>query len=511
MAMLDIVKISVAGNPRKDFGDLTELTASIKEKGVLQPLIVRKTESGVELIAGERRLKASKAAGLTQVPVVFMEGQDDSSIEEIKLIENIQRKDLSPIEEADAFQGYMNRTKHGFGYLAKKLGKTSDYIQRRLALNNLIPSVQKALKNKKIKLGHAVIIARYDKKEQVELLEDAERTETVGGFLWELEGDRTSNLDSAPFDKNTGPDGNNFGNTGCKNCTYNGGSQILLTDLGGEDMKGSCMKPSCYHKRTKKWLDEEAEKLKKKGINVIPLEKIKEITGAKQLWSYEDEYKKAVNNLEKKPDVYAVTFDGTKKLIWKIGHNKKKDPKKIQEEAEEKLNMTRKEKLKHRVSDFRRKLLLEQTRQLFKTGKEMKAIAVWNFLNEHICYEQADEIKNFLKITNHDKLPKLFNMDDKKLDEAMKIMAKYYIHTSDSDELKVMSKQFGFDYTKHFTITKEYVDLYTKDQLMALMKELKIGDMKSEEFKKLKKAQEIKDYILKNAKQGMVPKILEVK
>src|SRR3972149_4131591 len=109
--------------PRKYFEEpaLRELSASIKERGVIEPLIVRRAAGGYELIAGERRWRASKMAGLSEVPVVVVEASDEESLE-LAIIENIQRRDLNAIEEADSYKRLM-----GFGLsqdeVAKKVGK----------------------------------------------------------------------------------------------------------------------------------------------------------------------------------------------------------------------------------------------------------------------------------------------------------------------------------------------------------------------------------------------------
>jgi ParB family chromosome partitioning protein len=124
--------------PRVDIGDLAELTASIADKGVLEPLLVRRTSGAKRwmIIAGERRWRAACAAGLEQVPCIEM-SVDDETVAEIALIENIQRKDLTIWEEADALQSLVGK----FGYthqdIANKLGKSRTTITETLSLTSM--------------------------------------------------------------------------------------------------------------------------------------------------------------------------------------------------------------------------------------------------------------------------------------------------------------------------------------------------------------------------------------
>jgi len=120
--------------PRRDIGDLTELTASIKEKGVLEPLLVKPTLSGRwTIIAGERRWRAATAAGLVEVPCIEMEVAD-SEVAEIALIENMQRKDLTPWEEADGLRALCERFGYTHEEVARKVGKSRSTVTEALSI-----------------------------------------------------------------------------------------------------------------------------------------------------------------------------------------------------------------------------------------------------------------------------------------------------------------------------------------------------------------------------------------
>ena len=142
--------------PRKEFDEdaIRSLAASIKEKGVLQPLIVRKTDKGFELIAGERRLRASKIAGLTEVPVIVKEFSDNEVLE-IALVENLLRENLSAIEEAEAYQKLMDDFSHTQEKVATIVGKSRSYIANTLRLLTLPEEIKTYITNSKLTAGHA--------------------------------------------------------------------------------------------------------------------------------------------------------------------------------------------------------------------------------------------------------------------------------------------------------------------------------------------------------------------
>ncbi|MEM5947234.1 ParB/RepB/Spo0J family partition protein [Spirochaetia bacterium 38H-sp] len=143
--------------PRKHFDDssLEELASSIKEKGVLQPILVEELPEGrYRIVAGERRYRAAKIAGLEKVPVIIRSFTEQERLE-IALIENIQREDLSPIEEALAYKDLMNHASITQDELAKRLGKSRPAIANALRLLQLPEKMQKALEEKKISPGHA--------------------------------------------------------------------------------------------------------------------------------------------------------------------------------------------------------------------------------------------------------------------------------------------------------------------------------------------------------------------
>lgn len=149
--------------PRQNFSDheLTELANSIKEKGIIQPILVSRTKDGFQLIAGERRWRAAQKAGLKKIPVLIRDASPGESLE-LALIENIQRKDLNPIEEASAYQelvGKFNLTQEA---LSKRIGKDRSTIANFLRLLKLPAIIQQDLIDGQLTTGHARVLVTIE-------------------------------------------------------------------------------------------------------------------------------------------------------------------------------------------------------------------------------------------------------------------------------------------------------------------------------------------------------------
>ena len=142
--------------PRQKFDEtsLEELTASIKEKGILTPITVQKEGNQFILIAGERRLRASKKAGLKKIPVYIIDVADDAEMIEMALIENIQRENLNPIEEAEAYIYLNNRFKLSQEKIAKSVGKKRATISNSLRLLTLPREIKESIRNGRLSAGH---------------------------------------------------------------------------------------------------------------------------------------------------------------------------------------------------------------------------------------------------------------------------------------------------------------------------------------------------------------------
>lgn len=154
--------------PRKVFNKeaLEELSSSIKAHGVFQPIIIKKSIKGYEIIAGERRVRASKLAGLEKIPAIIRD-LDDEQMMEIALLENLQRENLSAIEEAIAYKSMIEKLGLTQDELSKKVGKSRSHITNILGLLRLPKEVQEMVALNKISMGHARVLSKIDDNEKI--------------------------------------------------------------------------------------------------------------------------------------------------------------------------------------------------------------------------------------------------------------------------------------------------------------------------------------------------------
>jgi ParB family chromosome partitioning protein len=172
--------------PRRNFPEsgIRELAASIQEVGILQPLVVRATEEGFELIAGERRLRAAKEAGIDRVPVLIREAQEGESME-LALIENLQREELNPLETAAAYQALMESFGLSRDQLASRLGKSRAAVTNTLRLMQLPEAVRDMLSQGLLSEGHARALLSLQDEEQ--MLKMAQKVESQRMSVRKLE------------------------------------------------------------------------------------------------------------------------------------------------------------------------------------------------------------------------------------------------------------------------------------------------------------------------------------
>ena len=158
-------------NPRRNFSDaeLDELTASIKERGIIQPIVVRPAQGApdmFEIIAGERRWRAAQRAGLHDVPVVLLEVSDREALE-LAIIENVQRADLNALEEANGYQALADEFKYSQDDIAKIVGKSRAHVTNTLRLLKLSDLVQQYVRSGKLTAGHARMLVGQPNAEEI--------------------------------------------------------------------------------------------------------------------------------------------------------------------------------------------------------------------------------------------------------------------------------------------------------------------------------------------------------
>lgn len=170
-------------NPRRHYNEkrLGELAESIRQAGIISPLIVRGRDANYEIAAGHRRRRAALLAGLTEVPVIIRP-MDDATFLEILNIENLQREDIHPLEEADGFARLLELPSYSTATLADRVGKSESYVQKRLALRGLIEPLRKLFVEERINISHAILLARLQAADQESLSKLDDRDP---GPLWE--------------------------------------------------------------------------------------------------------------------------------------------------------------------------------------------------------------------------------------------------------------------------------------------------------------------------------------
>ncbi len=240
-------------NPRgNDFEDkdFDELTKSIEEKGVLMPILVRPIKKGkFEVVAGSRRLKAAKKIGLKEIPVKVLE-MTDVEVMEAQIVENLQRQDVHPLDEGEAYRKLIEEAKYEISAVAAKVAKSESYVKQRLFLTNLKWRAVKAYGTGKINDGHAVLIARLSENDQKSALRETlnrwNEVMTVKELKEWIENNIYSEIAFQPWLKSKEA----MEAVGeCKYCKPNSES------LFGPVKEGACTDLKCWKIKMKKYFD----------------------------------------------------------------------------------------------------------------------------------------------------------------------------------------------------------------------------------------------------------------
>ena len=493
MEQIAIEKIIVKDNIRKDYGDLTELTASIKIQGMRKPIELNKDN---ELMDGYRRLKAAKAAGLKVIPFFY----DDGSLARAttQMIAGIFQKNLNPIEEGKAFRTFMSETKTAIEGLATQISKKVNYIKKRLLLIDLPEDVQKALIEKRILMGHALLLAKLTKQDSSKFLKEITREKhsverareeiTYHGF--------SEKIADANFDK-----------SGCKHCQYNGSEQAELFETG-TILNGTCMNPGCFHKKVKEFIENKKKKFKDvlfKGET--DYDSPTGYTDGESEWECKD---KGIT------EKYKEECKKDKSYLVRIRENGEiteyfKAPTKKGKTETKSLDETRKLKLFSRVSEYKREFLIKKSIELMQPGtKEAKVLTLIKLMRSANWDELDNKFDKLFKVRD---VKKIYDLQEAEIDKAISYLSRKAFRLVDLKELIVVSRNFKVGMKKHFVITKEYLELYTKAQLVDLIEEFKFSvsaddpKVKTISSGDIKKSELIQHILNQNLK-GKIPKIL---
>lgn len=246
---------------------LQELADSIKIVGVQQPAIVRPygDNGQYQLVAGERRWRATRLAGLEELPCVIRD-IDDVTVLKIQTIENLQREDIHPLDEADGYQRLIKEAEYDVDLLAKEVGKSISYVYQRLKLRDLAPKARQKFVDGEITAGHAILIARIPEKQQKEAIEINERYNgmSVRDLKDWIQRNVMLDLSSASFKKNDkilGAYLSDISYAGaCTECSKRTGYEpALFPDIEKKDF---CLDSKCFNAKLDAQLKQQKEKLK---------------------------------------------------------------------------------------------------------------------------------------------------------------------------------------------------------------------------------------------------------
>lgn len=261
--LIDIHKIVPSEyNPRKNIDEmepgLLELAENIRHVGILQPICVRPTKDGMfEIVYGYRRYSAAIYAGLKEVLAIVRELSDDEA-EDLAITENLQREDVTPLDEAAAFKRALDTGRHTYEGLSSKFGKSESYIHGRMKLNYLIPEMAGLLKKEEINVGVAIEIAKYEPEIQQEVY----RLHFKNDDPMSWKNVRIKEIAKRLYDQYMPQlDRYNFDMTDCEKCGKNTRNQVLFKECAGEC--GACQDKTCLYTKNANFLRDKAVQMLK--------------------------------------------------------------------------------------------------------------------------------------------------------------------------------------------------------------------------------------------------------
>ena len=259
--LLDLNKIvNSTYNPRKDFREetLLELSESIRQSGVLQPICVRPKDEGFEIVYGERRYWAAAMAGLKYIPALVRE-LTDAEAEDAAITENLQREDVKPREEAAAYNKAIQSGRHTIESLVGKFGKSEAYIRSRLKLCGLIDALAEQLDKEEISVGVATEIAKYPAEVQQQVFDE----HFAEGCYSSWKNARVKEIARRLYERYmTKLESYNFDKTECLSCQHNTANQVLFRDECSGGCAG-CQNRECMIRKNNEFLVQKAVKLLK--------------------------------------------------------------------------------------------------------------------------------------------------------------------------------------------------------------------------------------------------------
>lgn len=542
--------IKVGPNPRSDFGDLNEIKASLREHGLLQPIVV---DLKGTIIDGGRRYAAIKeliaADDLSEthfpdqlIPVTKRDSSVITSSEQ-RLVANIHRKDLTPIEEGIAFKEYIDARKVHVDTLAAKISKTSKYVKRRMLLVDLCAEGQKALSDGKISISHATVIAQLSPASQKGVVKKVVQDRVSPQMLVDM-------LSFAELDPADLPDEVKVKVKERAQTTFSNAG-IALDNLTWENRDIVAL----AKKELAEFLEKERKALREKGVTVFatPAD-LKSVYPKAKVWeqygsstqhghSWDEAVKKLPNSTDfavalcwennqlKRHLFFLDPASLDKKVKEKTEVKTKKQSPAAIEAAEKELRMDRSERLKKRMGEFKHEWMIKTVNEVKTPAEIAKAVALEKLMenlsrtnvfgsdrgSDDFATKLRGDVAKASGVNFRYSKIEDFEDYDMELKDFLAIPAKQvdafilragiaYAHKQDDDWLKELLSAVKVKTEDYFLISKEFLELHTTDQLLEMAKELKLKT--AENVGSMKKS-ELVDHILTFDLKGKVPRAFE--
>ena len=510
-----VVKDNIRNTMQK--GSIKRLSESIDEHGILQPLLVRDMGNGsFELIAGHRRIAAADTIKMTELPVLVQD-IDDSKRTEIQLVENLQREDLNPIDEALAYkelgEDYSDRD------IVVMTGKSLYHIKKVKSLMSLCTTVRNLIKQEKMSADHGYVIARLTNPESQKKLANRVIDDHLSPLQTENDlRDFTMSLEEVGFDKKD-----------CKKCPFN---SEKITDLFDDDSfyNANCLNEPCFRKK----MNDHIEKIKKEfsdagykvkilpeGKSMYSVENVKDLEGYefKEYFKKKDFNKECLNGC----DAYRIIITDAG-IPYKCCLNEKCAKRKVKamkraiasakngnkaESIKDKKGLLQEVKKQNRIDAFKRQFYIPQVEEKM-TDLQMIRLTVHQLMESEPSSGTTlsdmfgfDEENNYLMRN----LSRIQDMDETSLLQCMRFLIEGRLKQYTTEELEALGKEAGTHIEKEFEITEEYLLKYSKDELLKLLKDLNIlNDEPALKVLSKKKKTDMIAHILKMDVKGKVPK-----
>lgn len=517
MQTIKLEEIKKGKNVRVDYGDLNELAASIKTNGIRHPV---ELDKDCNLIDGFRRMGAValiNKEGVEKIEdIPFFINDKPLDVVEEQLISGIFQKNLTPLEEAKAYDEYVKKTNRSVDTLAKKLGKTKAYVERRLILLQLGDKILTALDKKQIEIGHANLLAQMTHKQQnMALREIVDYDLTVQNFADQIRWMKKIDFGDIQFRQSKRYDK----------------TQTTLTEIGVElypkNDQNILRDEKAFKKDIADYVASQRKTLKEKGITVFSNQDnlIKKHPKAIELSEFDSkldyDYAKIVCDLPKRSGEFGVVVDfdyGLEKVVFALDgdlfkqelKNKDKQEKEINsstdtEEADKMLALNREEKLNRKVTGYKTDFLRDITNELIQCGtKESKALVAYAMYSS-LSWEDKDRASKTLKLGKIEEhfFKKVLKRDAKDLETDIHFLSAFWIKGLFGKGLQDLAISCGLDFKKHFEVNENFLKLFQKSQLIDLAKELSV------KVNGLVKNKDISTAILNANITGKVPQVLK--